>query len=302
MNLKMIAVMGATGSGKSGIAEKVARKLGAQLINADAFQVYRGLDIGTNKPVDKSEYKLIDIVEPTEQFGLGEWINEACQILEDCWARDLHAVFVGGTGLYIRALFEGYEDMSGPPDEKLRAQLLDRERTEGLESLVRELESSAPEIANSIDLKNPVRVRRALERVANPHKLTFTIPPFEKAKFSIVVNPETLAERIANRLDLMIENGWIEEVENLLTIGVPENAPGFRAIGYHTWVRLLKGELSLDEGKAEVLTATLAYAKRQRTWLRKEPGITDLPFDPIAADTEQLVGEKIWDLLASANG
>lgn len=294
--------MGPTGSGKSGIAEKVAKKLGAQLINADAFQVYRGLDIGTNKPSDSSQYELINIVEPTEQFGLGEWIRESCQVLTRCWEAKQPVVFVGGTGLYIRALFEGYAEMSGPPDAEVRERLMLREKTEGLQSLVDELESRAVHIAEATDLKNPVRVRRALERLENPQTIEFQIPPYEKTKFSIVLNSETLAERISKRLDQMIEAGWIEEVGNLIKNGVPENAPGFRAIGYHTWVRLLKGELSLDEGKAEVLTATLSYAKRQRTWLRKEPGITEIPFDPVTADTEQLVGERIWALLASANG
>jgi len=294
--------MGPTGSGKSGIAEKVAKKLGAQLINADAFQVYRGLDIGTNKPSDCSQYELINLVEPTEQFGLGEWIRESCKVLTRCWATNQPVVFVGGTGLYIRALFEGYAEMSGPPDAEVRERLMLREKTEGLQSLVDELKSKAVHIAEATDLKNPVRVRRALERLENPQTIEFQIPPFEKAKFSIVLNSEILSERISKRLDQMIEAGWIEEVEKLIKNGVPENAPGFRAIGYHTWVRLLKGELSLDEGKAEVLNATLSYAKRQRTWLRKEPGITEIPFDPVTADTEQLVGERIWALLASANG
>ncbi|MBX3115431.1 MAG: tRNA (adenosine(37)-N6)-dimethylallyltransferase MiaA [Fimbriimonadaceae bacterium] len=302
MNLKMIAVMGPTGSGKSGIAEIVAKKIGAQLINADAFQVYRGLDIGTNKPTDCSPYELIDIVDPTEQFGLGEWIKESCQVLDQCWKKSQPVVFVGGTGLYIRALFEGYSEMSGPPDEELREQLMLREKNEGLQSLVDELTQKAKHIAEATDLKNPVRVRRALERIANPQNIEFNVPPYQKAKFSIVLNQETLKHRISSRLEQMVKAGWIEEVERLLTNGVPENAPGFRAIGYHTWVRLLKGELSLDEGKAEVLQATLAYAKRQRTWLRKEPGITEIPFDPVTADTEQLVGERIWALLASANG
>src|SRR5436305_809189 len=112
----LLAIMGPTGSGKTGLAEAIARELGAGLVSADAFQIYRHLDIGTAKPRNKDIYDLLDIRDPNETFGVGEWVKLAQPIAEEHFQKDRHLVVVGGTGLYIRALFEEYAEMSGEPD------------------------------------------------------------------------------------------------------------------------------------------------------------------------------------------
>src|SRR5688572_23240532 len=119
----LLAVMGPTASGKTDLAEHLADETGAQLINADAFQVYKGFDIGTAKSVNANRYELIDIREPDESFGVGEFVQLANAELERLFAGGTSAIVVGGTGLYVRALFEEYEAMSGPPDPQLRADL-----------------------------------------------------------------------------------------------------------------------------------------------------------------------------------
>src|SRR5689334_3511641 len=128
--------MGPTGSGKTEVAEAIAERLGAQLINADAFQVYRGMDIGTAKPTEKHRYRLLDLKQPNAGFGVGEFVQLASEELRELHHEGRDAVVVGGTGLYIRALFEGYAEMVSPPDPNLRSELMARERTKGLATLV----------------------------------------------------------------------------------------------------------------------------------------------------------------------
>ena len=135
----LIAVMGPTASGKTGLAEALADELDATLINADAFQIYRGMDIGTAKPKAKSRYALLDIKNPNEGYGVGEWAQSAQAIVQDAWIAAKSVIVVGGTGLYIRALFEEYDGLHPAPDPVLRSELELREQTEGLPALYAEL-------------------------------------------------------------------------------------------------------------------------------------------------------------------
>jgi tRNA dimethylallyltransferase len=282
--------MGPTASGKSEVAEEIADRLGLQLISADAFMVYRGFDIGTNKP-QRKDYELVDILDPHEEFGVGEFVRRTTEIL---WthvrttgrpddrtteppnprtpARPNGAVVVGGTGFYVRALFEEYKDLMPAPDPALRERLEDRERTEGLESLARELTERAPETAQQTDLQNPVRVRRALEKLADPRPpIEFHLPPMAKHKFVLEPDPHDLDSNIIKRTNAMFAAGWPEEVRELLSQGVRKTAPAFRAIGYQSIVDLIQGRLGEEEAKTRIALETRQYAKRQRTWLRSEP-------------------------------
>lgn len=268
----LIAVMGPTGSGKSELAEALADRLDAQLINADAFQVYRGLDIGTNKPAARERYALLDILDPTENFGVGEWVRLALPILERCFAEGRSVVAVGGTGLYIRALFEEYADMMGAPDPEVRRQVAAWREEEGLEGLLRRLEPHG--ISEGLDPLNPVRVGRALERaLAKSPGESFSLPPFIKKKFGIQVPVETLAKTIVARTGNFVQNGWVAEVGSLRRQGIGEDAPAMRAIGYRSLLQYLDGNVESEEVVAQIVRDTMQYAKRQRTWLRSEPDL-----------------------------
>ena len=264
--------MGPTASGKSALAESIAEHYSAQLVNADAFMVYRGLDIGTAKPLEKDRYALVDLLEPGDSSGLGAWLSRVRGVLTGLWSDRRSGVIVGGTGLHIRALFEGYSDVHPQPDPKLRCSLVQRESSEGPESLVSELRAKAPEIASKTDLANPVRVRRALEKLSSSRQeAPPSLPPFRMLKFGLQPPLEALEARIRARVTEMFRAGWPEEVALLLRRGVSLGAPGMRAIGYRTVARMLKGELSLNEAIDRVAIETRQYAKRQRTWLRSEP-------------------------------
>lgn len=278
--------MGTTASGKTDLAEALATRLEAQLINADAFQVYRGMDIGTAKPDDKSRYLLLDLKEPNEQFGLGEWIRLTVAELERLYSEGRDAIVVGGSGLYIRALMEGYGEMYGRPTEELREKLKALENESGLVGMVAELSKRDPSAAAIVDLRNPARVRRALEKVAMAEtKMTWSIPSFEKKKIAIELTPEETGKRIVLRAQSMVQNGWAQETASLLAKGFGPEDPGFRAHGYKAMCRVVRREIELDEGLATTIAEVQRYAKRQRTWLRKEPGLEWMP----SANTKEMV-------------
>jgi tRNA dimethylallyltransferase len=273
--------MGETASGKSALAESLADELGAQLVNADTFQVYRGMDIGTAKPAEKSRYRLLDIKDPDEQFGVGQFVQCALSILDESYVAGRSVVVVGGTGLNIRALFEEFSDMSSAPDPKLRERLNRDLELRGLPSLVEVLRSLDPVAASRVDLANPVRVIRAIERGSADRSLVqFCLPPFRKAKFAIDLTPIDLEERIEKRVREMVQNGWALEIERLSEQGYRPQHPGFRAIGYRSMWDVVEGREDVETAIARTIVETRQYAKRQRTWLRSEPNLIRLSADP----------------------
>ena len=272
----LIAVMGPTAAGKTDLAEQLATDLDAQLINADAFQIYQGMDIGTAKPERREHYKLLDIRRPDEGFGVGEFVEIASTILTDLFTDGRNAVVVGGTGLYIRALFEEYQDLAPEPDPHLREDLnrLD------LATKVTMLRERDPSSAERIDLRNPARVQRALERALAPStSLCWSLPPYRRLKLALVPDVEETDARIARRVESMMQNGWVREVTELRERGYRADHPGFRAIGYRTLLRYLDGEIGREEATATTIAETRGYAKRQRTWLRSEPNLIELDRD-----------------------
>lgn len=297
----LIAVMGPTASGKTPIAEWIASRLDAQLISADAFMVYRGLDIGTNKPEHPERYELIDVHDPREQFGLGEFLRRARTILNKLWAEQRSAVVVGGTGLYVRALFEEWSDTMPAPPEGLRAALQQTLRNSGLQALVEQLRALDPQTAARIDLQNPVRVTRALERAqSQPTPAAEPLPPFQKFKLLLMPPIEPHAEAMNGRTRDMLASGWVDEVRALLKNGVRETDPAMKAIGYGEIIRYLRGEITLEECEAQISLRTRQYAKRQRTWLRAEPQISAIQDQMFVLNPEFLWQTRISGLLTEA--
>lgn len=277
----LIAVMGPTGSGKTPLAEALADRLEAKLVNADAFQIYRGMDIGTAKPERKERYALLDIRNPNESFGVGEWVQEALPHIREAWESQASVIVVGGTGFYVRALFESYSDLRPPPDPELR-KTLDRQIAEnGLASVFTQLEAADPEAARSIDPQNPARVRRALERALSRAPASpVNLPQFRQIKLGLELDSESLTTRIEARVGQMLHNGWIQEVSHLRKLGYGPDDPGFRALGYRQIWQHTEGKLSLEEATTATIVAIRQYAKRQRTWLRSEPRLTPIPALP----------------------
>ncbi len=232
--------------------------------------MYRGMDIGTAKPSDKQRYELLDLKNPDEEFGVGEYVLLAAERLQRHFDQGQNVILCGGTGLYIRALIEEYQDLSPAPSPELRRELNERPEDE----LVEQLRSEFPEIAEKTDLKNRIRVTRALERCLAPKdKIKFSIPPFQKKKVAIVPEVKNTELNIQQRTSVMLQNGWVDEVKTLLNNGYRPGNPGFRAIGYSAIVDFLHGDLTEEELIETIEAETRNYAKRQRTWLRSEPDL-----------------------------
>jgi tRNA dimethylallyltransferase len=280
----IIAIAGATATGKSALAMALAARLGGEIVNADALQLYRGFDVGTAKPsaAERAQVRhhLIDILAPAERSSAGEYARRARAALADIAARDRVAIVVGGSGLYWRALFSGLSFV--PPGEAaVRQTLRERLRTEGLPVLRRELLERDPQTAARLAAGDTQRVLRALEVAmvsGRPLSVWLEAPPSEPQSIAslqvgLTLPRSILYDRIAGRVAGMLENGWVEEVRGLIASGLDPNLPAFQAIGYRQLVRYVHGEWSFEQAVDETIRATRRFAKRQETWFRKEPDL-----------------------------
>jgi len=280
----LIIVLGPTAVGKSRVAVDLSLRFGGEVVSGDSIQVYRGFDIGTDKPTVEARrgvpHHLIDIVGPEVQFTAADFVREALSAARGIAARGRLPIVAGGTGLYIKALCDGL--FPGPGrDPALRAALEAEAREKGLETLFRRLEAVDPEYAHKIRGRDRIRIIRALEvhaatgRPISEHFRATESPVKGRTvvRLGLRLEKDELYRRIDARVDRMFERGLLEEVRGLLARGIPETAPPFRALGYSHVLRHLKGEIGLLEAAALTTTDTRHYAKRQMTWFRKMAGI-----------------------------
>lgn len=279
-----IAILGPTAVGKSELGLRLAVALGGEIVNADALQVYRGLDIGTAKPSPADRelvpHHLLDIRDPRQKFSAGEFARLATAAIVDIHARGRVAVVVGGSGLYLRALLEGIAPMPAP-DPAVRAVLSERHAREGLPALVRELLERDPEAAARLMPNDRQRVLRALEvALATGRTMSewqraqpFGATRVAATRIGLTLPRSVLYDRIAARVTRMHARGLAREVQRLLDAGVPADAPAFQAIGYREIARHLRGEWTVERALAETVAASRRYAKRQETWWRRETDV-----------------------------
>lgn len=294
--MEVLALVGATATGKSALALAVAEELGGEVVNADALQVYRGLDVGTAKPSVEERrrvpHHLIDVLEPTERFSAGEFSRRARATIAGIRARGRLPIVVGGSGLYLRALFAGLTELP-PPDPRLRQELRTRLEREGLAALGRELEDVDPASRRRIAAGDPQRTLRALEvwhQTGRPlswwqREARAEPPGWSVVRLGLTMERTLLYDRIGLRVRAMIERGWVDEVRNLLFSGVPSSAPAFQAIGYRQLVAHVVGGYPLSDAVSEIAAATRRYAKRQETWFRKEPDVQWVRAETAASET-----------------
>jgi tRNA dimethylallyltransferase len=283
--LPLLAIVGATATGKSELALALAEELRGEIVNADALQVYRGFDIGTAKPGPDERarvpHHLIDILDPHERWSAGEFARRAREAIAGIEARGNVPIVVGGSGLYLRALFEGISPIP-PGNPQVRSELERALAEKGLGALAAELARVDPETAARLGAGDTQRILRALEvaRVTGrPLSSWIAEQPFgtqrvDAVRFGLTLPRTVLYDRIAGRVARMVELGWVEEVARLLARGLDPGLPAFQAIGYRQIVRHLEGEWSLEQATAETVKATRRFAKRQETWFRREPDVT----------------------------
>ncbi len=281
----VVAIMGPTASGKSSLALALAERLGGEIVSADSAQVYRGLDVGTAKPSAEDRarvpHHLLDLRDPDQGFSLAEFLSLAGPALEDLHARGRLPLLVGGTGLYLRALLEGYTLVEVPPDPELRRALEARETP----SLLADLQARDPETAGKVDPRNRRRLIRALEVCIQTGRafseVSRRVPPdHPRLKLGLRVPREVLAERIDRRLEAMVAGGWVEEVRRLAEKGWGPCLRHLRILGYREILDVVEGSRPLQEALEDIRLATRRYARRQETWLRAEPGLEWIDFQP----------------------
>jgi tRNA dimethylallyltransferase len=280
----VLAIVGATATGKSALAVEVALRLGGEVISADAFTAYRGIDVGTAKPTVEERrgvpHHLIDLKEPTEPFSAGEFARLAREVSREVLSRGKLPILCGGTGFYVRAFFEGL--FVGPPrDETLREALRRVQERRGAPWLVTALSLLDPESGARISQRDGARAIRYLEIAFSTGRrpsALFRERPGERwdgpsVKVLLTLPRPVLYGRIERRFRESIMAPLAGEVRRLLEAGVPVSAPGMAAIGYRETAAYLAGTMEAGEWAETVVRETRRYAKRQETWFRSEPDL-----------------------------
>ncbi len=280
----IICVAGPTASGKTSLAVELAKFCGGEIVSCDSMQIYKRMTIGTAKPVpeemDGIRHHMIDICEPEEDFSVSKYCEMATPIVEDIISRGKTAIIAGGTGLYMDSLIKG-NDFAPFPATGHRQRLEEKLTQLGLDAMLAELASVDPEAAERSQ-RNPRRIIRALEvfyetgETITAHNLrTQAIPPrFDPLWIGLDFEPRSeLYKRIDLRVDLMLQQGLVEEIRELLSSGIPESCTAMQAIGYKEFVAAIRGHITIEEAAEEVKTASRRYAKRQLTWFKRNKNI-----------------------------
>ena len=304
---KIIAIIGPTAVGKTALSFKLAERFQTDLVSADAYQVYKGMDIGTAKATKDElatyRHHLIDIIEPNEDFSAAAFQEAARTTIEDLHERGKIPILVGGTGLYVQSLLEGYE---------FKAKRHSKEERQAASSRIAAL--SEEELKAYITEKTGYEPPDWHELLSNSHRLVRLVGAIEKGEGAAAVMPQkaggplyhafviglslprqVLYERIEKRIDAMIESGWIDEVQQLLQDGVLPEAQAMKAIGYKELVLYLDGQLSLEAASELIKKRTRHFAKRQMTWFKRMPYIRWYEKDDFVTEDE-LASAVIQDI------
>lgn len=283
---KVICVVGPTASGKTKMGVALARRFDGEVVSVDSMQIYRGMTIGTAAPTAEEmegiPHHMIGVAEPTESWSVARYVTAADGCVQDILRRGKRPVLVGGTGLWLDALIRGTEFAPGAQGEEVRLQLQDRLLREGAAALLAELHTIDPAAAEKLHLRDEKRILRALEVYATTGR-TFTEnnalqaahPPRYDA-LCIGLDYEDRSDlrcRIDKRVDEMVEAGLLQEVEALLSSGLPDDATALQAIGYKQFLAVERGEATVAQAVEEVKLRSRQYAKRQLTWLRRNGSI-----------------------------
>ena len=283
---KIICVVGPTACGKTRLGVLLAKKYDGEVVSADSMQIYKGMTIGTAAPTeDEMEgvpHHMIAVADPAEQWSAARYAQAAIPIVEDILARGKRPILVGGTGLWLDAVVKGHGFAGGCAGGAVRKELQDRLAREGIGELLEELRQVDPEAAERLHPADTKRILRALEvyretgKTISAHNAeTAALPPRYDAvwiglQFRDRADMKALIDR---RVDKMVEAGLLDEVRSLLQSGLPRDATALQAIGYKELLRVLDGTATEAEAIAEVKLRSRQYAKRQLTWLRRNPDI-----------------------------
>ena len=280
---RIICIAGPTASGKTALAVELAKELNGEVVSCDSMQVYRRMDIGTAKPTKEEMqgivHHMIDVAEPDEDFSVSRYCDMASPIVDDILARGKTAIIAGGTGLYMDSLIRG-NAFAPFPATGVRERLEEQADAEGMQAMLRRLQSVDPDSAARLHLSDRKRILRALEvwletgeTITEHNRKTQAIPPRYTPLWLGLdfADRAELYHRIDTRVDAMLEMGLMEEIRELLASGIPAKCTAMQAIGYKEFVNALNGEETVEKAAEEVKKSSRHYAKRQLTWFRRNP-------------------------------
>lgn len=283
----IVAVVGATASGKTALSLDLAERLAGEVVNTDAMQLYRGMDIGTAKlpPAERRgiPHHLLDSLSVRDPATVAEFQEWARATVAELRGRGTTPVLVGGSALYTRAILDRFEFPG--TDEVVRSRLEAELAEVGSAALHARLREADPEAAGRILVENGRRIVRALEVVeltGRPYSASLPVLEYDDPRtvqIGVDIDRPTLDARIEQRVEAMFADGLVAEVERLLAEGLAEGRTASRAIGYREVVALLRGELREDEARERTAAATRRFARRQDSWFRKDPRIVWVGFD-----------------------
>ena len=282
----VLCVVGPTATGKTKMGVALAKRFDGEVVSVDSMQLYRGMTIGTAAPTQEEmegiPHHMVAVADPAESWSAARYVHEADACVQDILRRGKLPVLVGGTGLYLDALIRGTDFAAGSQGTELRQQLQRRARQEGVETLLEELRRIDPTAAQKLHLRDEKRIIRALEvwyetgcTITEHDRQERQRPPKYDALYIGLdfLDRQDLRDRIDKRVDTMVEQGLLEEVEALLASGLPRDATALQAIGYKQFLAVAEGTATRQEAIEEVKLRSRQYAKRQLTWLRRNPDI-----------------------------
>ncbi|MGQ9464649.1 MAG: tRNA (adenosine(37)-N6)-dimethylallyltransferase MiaA [bacterium] len=280
---RIITIVGPTAVGKTDLAIKIAERYNGEIISADSRQVYKYLNIGTAKPDAKERkravFHLIDFLEPDHNYSCGQFARDAGDLIEEIIARGRLPIVCGGTGLYIRSLFNPLHQLP-QSDKKIKEKLMKIMQEKGIEYLYQKLFEVDPEWARMIKPRDKQRILRGLEVYEIVGKPLTEIIKYQKPKpkyqpyyVGLYLERDGLYKKIDERFEHMVKMGLVDEVVSILKMGYPADCSGLRTIGYREIVAFLQGRLTLSEAINKAKQHTRNFAKRQLTWFKKIPEI-----------------------------
>ncbi len=289
---------GPTASGKTALSLRLAKEHACEIICMDSMQLYRGMDIGTAKPTPEEQqvvpHHMLDVAQPTKAFSVAQYQEMAEACVRDIQARGRRALFVGGTGFYLRALRHPMAMGQVAGDQEIRRELEARAAEEGgrerLHAWLMQVDSQTAQRLHPNDVRRVVRALEVYRLTGKPFSQQPAMeqkPSFSYRVAALHMDRETLYGRIEQRVDQMLAQGLVEEVRSLLSSGVPAEAQAMKGLGYKELIPYLRGECTLEEAVYEMKKGTRHYAKRQLTWMRREEDVQWV--DSLAPDAyEQL--------------
>ena len=283
---RVLCVVGPTASGKTKMAVALARRFGGEVVSVDSMQIYRGMTIGTAAPTAEEmegvPHHMIAVADPAEQWSAARFCQAADACIQDILSRGKLPVLAGGTGLYLDALIRGDDFAPGSQGGEVRRRLQRELREQGPEALLERLRTVDPETAGRLHLRDEKRILRALEiyeQTGEPMSLRDRRGRQRPDRYEAVYiglsfrDREDLRRRIDRRVDDMVRQGLLQEVQDLLDSGLPRDATALQAIGYKQFLAVADGAATTDQAVEEVKLRSRQYAKRQLTWLRRNPDI-----------------------------